>query len=234
LFGYDRASGTIVPRTAPDIMGYCNNPWVSDYNYEAVLSFRTVASSASSARQIASPVLLVWGTVEPGRVVLEPAFHIVANPSTPSKPGPWSLVARDAEDQVVFSYRFDVDDVADAKRPSAAFAFALPADSAVASRIHSLHLVGPAGESRVGLDVGVRREPPGGLARSAVAQRVGDRLTVTWDQRAFPLGLVRDTRTGDILSIVRGGRMSMASPGRGLELLLSDGVRTTRQSLDDK
>ena len=233
-FGYDRASGTIVPRTAPDVMGYCNNVWVSDYTYEGVLSFREAASPASSGSQIAKPVLLVWGTVEPGRVVLEPAFHIVANPSIPSKPGPWSLVARDAEDKVLFSYSFDVHDVADGRRPSASFAFALPADSAVANRIHSLRLIGPSGESRVGLDAGVRREAPGGARLPAVAQRFGDRLTITWDHRAFSLGLVRDTRSGEILSIVRGGRISMASPRPGLELLLSDGVRTTRQRLDDK
>jgi hypothetical protein len=233
-FGYDRASGAIIPRTAPDLMSYCDNEWVSDYTYEAVLSFRAAQSRVSSGTQLAGPVLLVWGMVEPGRIVLEPAFHIVAKPSIPSKPGPWSLVARDAEDQVIFSYRFDVDEIADAKRPSASFAFALPADSAVISRIHSLRLVGPAGEARVGLDPGVRREAAGKTATPAATRRAGDRLSVTWDDRAFPLGLVRDVRTGDILSIVRGGRTSVATRGPGLELLLSDGVRTTRQRLDDK
>jgi hypothetical protein len=184
--------------------------------------------------QAARPVLVVWGTVEDGKVVLEPAFHIVTRPSTPGKAGPWSLVARDAEDQVLFSYRFDVDAVPDAKRPSASFAFALPADSAVASRIHSLTVVGPAGESRVGLAPGVWRVAADRPTSPAVAQRVGDRLTLTWDRGAFPLGLVRDTRTGRVLSIVRGGRMSMPSPSAEVELLLSDGVRTTRQRVDDK
>jgi hypothetical protein len=234
LFGYDRATGTIIPRTAPDLMSYCNNEWVSDYTYEGILAFRTPASPATSGMQAARPVLVVWGTVEDGKVVLEPAFHIVTRPSTPGKAGPWSLVARDAEDQVLFSYRFDVDAVPDAKRPSASFAFALPADSAVASRIHSLTVVGPAGESRVGLAPGVRREAADRPTSPAVAQRVGDRLTLTWDRGAFPLGLVRDTRTGRVLSIVRGGRMSMPSPSAEVELLLSDGVRTTRQRVDDK
>jgi hypothetical protein len=233
VFGYDRVAGAIVPRTVPDIMGYCADPWVSDYNYEAVLSFRG-ASQPSSASQAARPVLLVWGTVEEGRVVLEPAFHMVAPPSIPTKAGSWRLVATDAEGQVLFSYRFAVDDIADAKRPSASFAFALPADSAMASRIHSLSVAGPAGEARVVRDAGVRRAEAGAPASSAVTQRAGNRLTMTWDQRLFPLGLVRDTRTGVVLSIVRGGRMSMASPGPGLELLLSDGVRTTRQTVDEK
>jgi hypothetical protein len=232
-FGYDRASGTIIPRTAPDLMSYCDDQWVSDYTYEGVLSFRAAQSRVSSGTQLAGPVLLVWGTVEPGNVVLEPAFHIVGKPSIPSKPGPWSLVGRDAENQVVFSYRFGLDEIADAKRPTASFAFALPADSAVASRIHSLRLIGPAGEARVGLDAGVRHEPAR-AALPAVTERVGDRLSVRWDDRAFPLGLVRDTRTGVILSIVRGGRTSMPTRGPGLELLLSDGVRTTRQRLDDQ
>jgi hypothetical protein len=54
-----------------------------------------------------------------------------------------------------------------------------------------------------------------------------------WDRDAFPAALVRDTRTGRILSIVRTGQFSIR-PEPGLEVLMSDGVRTVRERVDER
>ena len=226
IIGYDMRADTLIPRTAADIMSYCPDQWVSDYTYEAVFSFRTPPASPVAASEPARPVMLVWGTVDGGRVTLEPAFQIVARPAVPNKRGPWSLVARDAEGSVLFSHSFDVTEMGDAKRSGAAFAFALPVDPPVASRIHSLRLTGPAGEA----ERGVR-------ARSTLAtvgrERSAGRVTMRWDRDAFPAALLRDTRTGRILSIVRNGELSVR-PEPGLELVLSDGVRTVREKVDEQ
>lgn len=223
VFGYDRAANTMVPRTTPDLMSYCRTNWVSDYTYEGVLAFRAPPVSGTQAAQ---PVLLVWGTVDGGNVILEPAFQIVGRPSVPHKAGPWSLVARDVSGGVVFSYSFDLTQVGDAKRPSAAFAFALPMDSQIASRVHSLRLTGPEGQAERG---GRARVAPAFVGR----ERSGDRVTMRWNRDAFPAALLRDTRTGRILSIVRNGELSVR-PDPGLELVLSDGVRTIRERVDEQ
>jgi hypothetical protein len=226
IIGYDMRVDTLIPRTAADIMSYCPNQWVSDYTYEGVLSFRTPPAPPVVGSETARPVMLVWGTVDAGNVTLEPAFEIVARPSVPDKRGPWSVVARDAEGSVLFSYAFDVTEVGDAKRPGAAFAFALPVDPQVASRVHSLRVAGPAGQAE---RVVRSRAAPAAVGR----ERSANRLTMRWDRDAFPAALLRDTRTGRILSIVRNGQVAVR-PEPGLELVLSDGVRTVRERVDDR
>lgn len=226
VIGYDTRSDTLIPRTAADIMSYCPTQWVSDYTFEGVLSFRTPAPSPVVATQAAQPVMLVWGNVDGGKVTLEPAFQITARPSMPNKRGPWVLVARDADGAVLFSHSFDMTEVADVPRPGAAFSFALPIDSQVADRVHSLRLTGPAGQAE---RVGRARVAPGTVGR----ERSTDRITMRWDRNAFPAALLRDTRTGRILSIVRNGQLSV-TPEPGLELVLSDGVRTIRERVDEQ
>ena len=38
--GWDPLTGLLKPRELPDIMGYCGNPWISDYTYQGVMDFR--------------------------------------------------------------------------------------------------------------------------------------------------------------------------------------------------
>jgi hypothetical protein len=56
---------------------------------------------------------------------------------------------------------------------------------------------------------------------------------MTWDRNDFPAALLRDSRTGRILSILRNGQLT-TRVAPGLELLLSDGVRTTRQRVEER
>jgi hypothetical protein len=226
IIGYDMRADTLIARTAADIMSYCPNQWVSDYTYEGVLAFRTPPPPPVVGTQAARPVMLVWGSAEGGKVTLEPAFQVVARPSVPNKRGPWSLVARDADGNVLFSQSFDMTEVGDAKRPAAAFAFTLPVDPEVAGRVHSLRVTGPGGEAE---RVVRTRVGPAAVGR----ERSADRVTMRWDRDAFPAALVRDTRTGRILSIVRNGQFSIR-PEPGLEVLMSDGVRTVRERVDER
>lgn len=226
VIGYDTRVDTLIPRTAADVMSYCLDMWVSDYTYEGVLTFRTPPPAPVAGSPAAQPVMLVWGAVDGGRVTLEPAFQVIARPVVPSARGPWSLVARDADGSVLFSHSFDMTEVGDAKRPSAAFAFALPMDPQIASRVHSLRLTGPAGQAERGGRAQIAPAPVG-------RERSGDRVTMRWDRDAFPAALLRDTRTGRILSIVRNGQVSVR-PEPGLELVLSDGVRTVRERVDEQ
>src|SRR5215216_1687903 len=71
VFGYDFTARQVKVPTLPDIMGYCENPWISDFIYEKVLGFRRShpLELESGAPQ---PVALVWGHIVDGRAVLEP------------------------------------------------------------------------------------------------------------------------------------------------------------------
>lgn len=49
VYGYDREQKRLVPPDRTDLMGYCNNKWLSDYTYDALLARVTAVSAARSA-----------------------------------------------------------------------------------------------------------------------------------------------------------------------------------------
>ena len=87
--------------------------------------------------------LLVWGRIENGRAMLEPAFEVVTRPSMPEKPGPYSVDGLSAGGGRIFSLSFDAAQVADDPRGSRHFAFAMPLGEAAAAAIGTLRLAGP-------------------------------------------------------------------------------------------
>ena len=91
VYGVDLQNETLKNPRLPDIMGYCANPWISDYTYKGVEAFRAI--TASVAADVAPPqrCLLVWGRIVDGRAVLEPAFEVVTRPSLPKQPGLYTL-----------------------------------------------------------------------------------------------------------------------------------------------
>ena len=75
-------------------MGYCADPWISDYTYDGVLEFRSGQAAAAMRRATAPQrCLLVWGRIVNGRPVLEPAFEMVTRPSLPKARGPYTVEA---------------------------------------------------------------------------------------------------------------------------------------------
>jgi hypothetical protein len=63
---------------------------------------------------------------------------------------------------------------------------------------------------------------------SVVARRVGGGVALHWDAAAHPMVMVRDARTGQILSFARGGDANVASGTAELEVVVSDRVRSRR------
>ncbi len=225
-FGYDIVSGTILPATRPDLMSYCSNEWISDYNYKAILTFRAANPMVTSARIVApAPVssrnLLVWGRITSGRLVLEPAFEVDAPPSLPRRGGPNRLEGFGPGGEPLFAFDFEGDRIADAADPNEqTFAFVIPA-----ARLGALDRLR---FSALGRQAEQRASGAGPAPGAPRAQRTATgRVRVDWGGTTTRAALIRNSRTGQVLSITRGA-VDLASQGDELEVTLSDGVRSVR------
>jgi hypothetical protein len=116
--------------------------------------------------------------------------------------------------------------VADAPRGGDArqFAFAVPMDAAAASRLDRIRLSGP------GIGVAAVSRAPAALRAGPAApvrmEPAGGNVSLRWDAAAHPMVMVRDARTGEVLSFARGGSAEIATTGSSVELIASDGVRS--------
>ena len=223
VYGFDVGAQSIKPLTYADLMGYCNNEWISDYTYTGVMDFRgTHADVENAFAQAMQPCLLVWGRIVDGRPVLEPAFQVVTRPSLPAAPGPYTLEGSAADGSSVFRVSFAPDQVADDPAGGAQFAFAVPLQPDRAQRLVTMHL-----EERGRRIASVRASAGAAAAPARVeATRLGGgRVGLRWDASAHPMLMVRDPATGEVLSFARGGRSEVVTDRGELDLQLSTGVR---------
>jgi hypothetical protein len=223
-YGYDVQTDVLKSPFLADIMGYCLNPWISDYTYQGVLAFRAgQASAAARTAAAVQPCLLVWGRIVDGRPVLEPAFEVVTRPSLPKAGGPYAIEALDQDGSRKFRIPFDAARVEDDRRDVRQFAFAVPLGGVSADRIASLRLSGTGGEiaaSRIALATA----RTGTETVSVTARVSGQAVRVRWDAAAHPMVMVRDPDTGEILSLARGGEASVVTGKRMLDVVLSDRI----------
>jgi len=211
------------PAVFKDLMGYCNPDWISDYNYLAVLWFR-----------VANPVrlpgpsedgLLVWGRIRGGQVVLEPAVAVRAPASLPERPGPHHLDGLDAAGGRLFSLSFEGDLVADREQGEERhFAFVVPLTVVERRRLSSLRLTADGLTQLRTVPAALRAGPAAPPPPPMVSvRRAGDATVVRWDP-AYPLAVVRDAVTGEILSFARGGSASILTGKATVTVQPSDGV----------
>ncbi len=229
VYGYDQGANSLKAPSLTDLMGYCSDNWVSDYTYTAVFNHRIANPVVAAARVLASstprPGLLIWGRVQNGQVILEPAFEVTAAPSLPTRPGKHRLEALGALGETLLSLSFDGESVADSKDPTAQhFAFVVPMERMKNTMPTRLRVVGPRST--------VERRSQGALeaAVAGEAQQEGPRrLRVKWADRDVQGALVRDARTGEILTFVRGAsEVALTTAATELDVTWSDGVRSTR------
>lgn len=220
VIGYDVAAAQLKPADFHDLMGYCGNEWISDYTYTGVLDYRsTGASVASGAGGAVQPALLVWGRIENGRAVLEPAFQITARPSLPRGGGPYRLEGRRVDGSAVFGFDFTPLEVADDRSGGKHFAFAVPLSPDRAARLNELRLEG----AGVTAALAHSAEEPASLE---VTRRAPGRIRLRWDATRAPMVMVRDPVTGDVLSFARGGEAEVVTERDEVSLSVSGRVRS--------
>jgi hypothetical protein len=235
VFGYDLSSGVVKTPTADkDLMSYCRPRWVSDYTYQAVLNFRAAGDNGTRERAAdapAEPSLLVWGRVGGATSVIEPAFELTTAPSLPARPGPYTLQGLDAGGAVLFSLPFDGDALAEHDTNERQFAFAIPARMAHPERLARLRVTGPGVAAERGRADGSGRPGMRPAAPRMLGRRVGGEVRLEWPQGDLPMALVRDARTGEVLSFARGGGARLQTGARELDVVFSDGIRSVRNSV---
>jgi hypothetical protein len=236
--GYDIVAGHVVaPETHRDYMSYCMPQWASDYTYDGILQWRrndphARAEDAAMAANAAADAdgLLLWGRVQSGGATLNPAFSLRARPVLPETGGPHELRGLAADGAVVFRLSFAGVQVDHSDDPAERhFAYFVPLRPDEQARIERIELVTPRGSATRHADAAVQAHAAPAPADVRIAARPGNRVRITWDAAQHPMVMVRDTQTGDVLSIGRGGAVELpagAPSGDRLEVLLSDGVRS--------
>ncbi|MDQ2767938.1 MAG: hypothetical protein M3Y30_12375 [Gemmatimonadota bacterium] len=228
VYGMDVSATTLYPPTTAEVMSYCHPQWISDYTYTGVYNWRVGHPSAPDfVHAELQPCIIVWGRIADGRVMLEPSFQALTHPSLPAQSGAYALRALDANGTQLFALSFDGDSVTDAPGAGRSFAYAIPLTRAP-KPIASLVLAGPRGSARRDAAVVASSAVAGERAlvdaRTVSARRAGSGAAITWNAVRYPLVVVRDAKTGEILSFARGGSTTVETAASDLELTLSDGV----------
>ena len=224
VYGFDVAAETLEPPTSPDLMGYCNNEWISDYTYTGVLDFRGAQPDVAPAfAQAMQPCLLVWGRIVDGQPVLEPAFQVVTRPSLPARGGAYTLEGRAGDGAGLFRLSFTPEEVADDPHGGRHFAFAVPLPAARAAQLEVIRLGVP---DRPAVSVRATATGAADVALDLHATRAGaGRVSLRWDAAAHPMLMVRDPATGQVLSFAGGGQADVVTDRDALDVQLSNGVR---------
>ena len=158
-WGYDfRDGGRVVQPSTPDLMGYCDPYWISDYFFTKALHFRLFEERppvvASRTGQEAESLLLWGGTDADGESYLNPAFVVDAPPVLPDAAGDYRMTGRTASGDELFSLDFAMPEVADGGG-SSSFAFVLPVEPSWAGSLAGITLSGPSGSATLDSDTDV-------------------------------------------------------------------------------
>ena len=221
VYGFDVTNRTVLDAERRDVMSYCSPEWVSDYTYRGIMNFRgTTASSVSSSVQ---STLIVWGRMVDDEMVLEPAFMADTRPALPAKAGRYRVEGFDATGSQVFSISFDPERVGDADAADVRqFAFAVPVTQANAGRIVSMRLTGNGREARLNAASAT------GVASITASAVSSESVRLTWNSTRFPMLVVRDPDTKEILALARDGSSSVRTRKKSLEISASNRVASSR------
>ena len=105
--------------------------------------------------------------------------------------------------------------------PERHFAFVVPLDAAKASRLTSVAL--HTGTKSVQRRVTQSLRPAATVSPPTARRLTSGETELRWDP-AYPMALVRDVTTGDIVGFLRGGQARFSTTSRKLQVTLSDGV----------
>ncbi|MEZ4456373.1 MAG: M66 family metalloprotease [Gemmatimonadales bacterium] len=232
VWGLDLTSLTLKdPATQKDFMTYCTPEWVSDYNWNKMIAYReSDPHYAPPAPLAATAGLLVWGRITAAGIVLEPALRVPAPAAAPRGTGRYRVQALSASGQVVADYPVDPVPVSNERETELHFAAVVPLTDAMEQSLVRVRLIVPGGvpAERVSLQAlaqgGGRlffRDPAATMTPATPVQ-----TRIAWDAATYPMAMIRDAATGEVLSFARGGAIDLWTASRRFDVTFSDGVRS--------
>jgi len=232
VYGFDVAAADLkAPETYRDVMGYCYPEWVSDYTYKAVMDFRAwelgralqEGPRLAAGAPDAAASLLVWGTIDEGKLSWRPSFTS-PQPPAPPRPGSCTLECLDGHGRALMQpLAFEADPVPDlpTRRDYRSFVFTIPMTPAMQAGPFTLHV------SRRGHRLAESNPFPLpahrlSAPREPVARHWGEGMVhLGWDHGRYPGVVVKDPRTHEILTIATGGSVELDTTAGQLECVFS-------------
>jgi hypothetical protein len=233
-FGWNPATNTIVSSSAADIMGYCSNTWISDYNWTAVMTHRNGAGATVAAqRTVKGDGLLVWGRVVNGVIQLEPAFRVTAPVTAVPRGATHRVELLDADGATLAALPLEASPVdhAPAGREERQFAVVLPWSTTLEQRLAQIRVRDVRVPTRQAMQQSTSRASGGSRERTpdATLDRSARTVRVRWQNDRYRMAMVRDANTGELMGFVRRSGATVATGGRAVEVVFSDGVRSAVQ-----
>jgi hypothetical protein len=236
VWGWNATTNTLVSPTATDVMGYCGNQWISDWNWGRVSNFRSAAGLVAQAA--VTDGLLVWGRGGTAGYTVEPAFPVRSRPTAEPANATHEADVYDASGSLLASHGFTMDaiDHADPDR-NEQFAMVIPISADLRERVarivvRSVRSPRPLASIESSAPIALLRGQPGEVAPSPTSARLetvdGRQRRLSWNNGTWRMGMVRDRDTGEILAFVRRSGATFEAGNRRVELILSDGTRTQR------
>ena len=235
---FDVLADTVIsPVGLPDVMGYCQGRWFSDYNLREIqrfLEWRATSpmiekSEVSAFEADASEVLLVSGSIGLDGTRVQPVLAARGRAIAQAE-GDYLLRLRTVAGGV-FDVPFDAVLVDHAMPPQKHFNITVPNPGPLTA----IEIVrgGNVIASRVAAKPAADR-PAGPASKLAPEMaEAGGQLTLTWDADRFPQAMITHVVNGKprVLALrAQGGRYSINSadlaPGGRIEFGLSDGLNT--------
>jgi len=221
--GLDVSTLTIKITSIADLMGYCHPSWISDYSWTGMLTYRQSGPNNAPPALLAGSGLLVWGRITSSGIVLEPAFRVAARADLLPVAGPNLLELMAEDGRTLRSMRFDATEVADLPGGDERhFAFVVPLDAATERDLAGLRVrSGPRSASRLPSSGNASADPAPELSRVNPEQ-----VQVRWNAARYPMVMVKDAGTGQVLSFARGGSARLWARNGDFLLTFSDGVKS--------
>ena len=235
VYGFDLfASNRMWLPTSKDIMSYCDNNWVSDYNYLRVKNYRASLAAASS---MSEQIALISGTIDGASVSLEPVMTAVAIPDADSPGGRYAVEAVASDGRVLFRRRFNATEVADGKPNQRIFVVAVPyrdTDGEIASVTVQDLQQSPSRAARIRTRPLPRSVP--GQVEEVTASRTADGTTsFTWNAGDYPKIIVRDRASGQVIAMGRGGQLTVDALTAGeVDVMTSNGASSMTRAVTIK
>lgn len=160
---------------------------------------------------------------------LEPALRVAPPTAVPAGTAGYRIEGLAADGRVLFAHPVPVVMTGEETGAERHFATVVPIDAAQDQAIARLRLVTPTGPverlslqaiAQLGRQV-LFRDPAAGLNRVNSLQ-----ARLNWDAATYPMAMIRDAVTGQVLSFARGGSATVWTGSQRFDVTFSDGVRS--------